>query len=174
MASINQVNNKLIRINNISATWSHAQLICRKVIEKLRAFFGPWCRDRSQSSPCWKRLRYLPLTGAPPWLCENEHATTRSQGLLPCCVRTSTLPLGHRVSLWLYENEYVTSQSQRLPWLCENEHVTSRSQRPPLVMWERARYLSVTEAPPGCVRTSTLPLGHRGSPWLCENQHATS
>ena len=33
-------------------TASHVQLINRNVIEQLRAFFGPWDRDRSQSPPC--------------------------------------------------------------------------------------------------------------------------
>ena len=32
--------NRLIRISNISATWSHPQLICRNVIKKFLAFFA--------------------------------------------------------------------------------------------------------------------------------------
>ena len=37
-----QVANRFIRISNISATWSYAQLICRTFIKKLWAFFGPY------------------------------------------------------------------------------------------------------------------------------------
>ena len=41
------------RISNISVSFPHAQLRGRTVIKKLWTFFGPWGRDRSQSSPCW-------------------------------------------------------------------------------------------------------------------------
>ena len=48
----NQVDNRFIRISNIPAASSHAQLICREAVKKLWAFFGPWGRDRSQTPPC--------------------------------------------------------------------------------------------------------------------------
>ena len=47
-ASINQVHNRLIGNSSISATWSHAQLICGNAIEKFWLLFGPWDRDSSQ------------------------------------------------------------------------------------------------------------------------------
>ena len=42
LASVDQVANRFIKISNISATWSYAQLICRTFIKKLWAFFGPY------------------------------------------------------------------------------------------------------------------------------------
>ena len=49
----NQVKNIFFRISNISVLCPHAQLRGRTVIKKLWTFFWPWCRDRSQSPPCW-------------------------------------------------------------------------------------------------------------------------
>ena len=41
LASINQVENRFLRINNISVTISHAQLMFRTVIKKIWGFFRP-------------------------------------------------------------------------------------------------------------------------------------
>ena len=115
-----------------------------------------------------------------PWLCENEHATTRSHGLplavleracylLVTCAspltvwelvrydfvteaspgyeRRGTLPLGHRTAPSCVWSSSLPLAHRGSPWLYENGYATSGSQGLPLAVWERAHYFLVTGSP---------------------------
>ena len=123
----NQVDNRLIRASNMSATWSHAQLICRSVIKKLRAFFGPRGQDRSQSPPGWTTLIFPGKTNtaihshtftvsARPWL-PSSHPSSGGAELFRWLLLAP--PSGDPDHLGDITGE-IAARGSRVDWACAN------------------------------------------------------